>query len=375
MSELRPSSKLEQVVSHLREGILTGRWSVQMPGRDRLSREIGVSPMTIVRALRILAERDNLLVARGSGRTSLIQACAGQNARRLRIGILAGETADLEVSYVVELRHALEEAGHSVFILSRFLLDPKMTPNRLDLIMNRTPADAWIAIAAPRETLEWLVARDKQLLAIFGRRRGLPIASVGPDKSFAMLEATRQLLRLGHRNIVLLNRRMRRFPTPGHLEKKFLAELLAHGIRPGSYHLPDWQETPDGLHRFLEKLFRLTPPTAMIIDEAPLYFGVQQFLATRGIHVPNQVSLFCNDASPDFAWCRPSVAHVHWDSRPIVRRALKWAANVALGKEDKTQTLTPANFVSGGTIGPCQKGKSTSFLTVRPEAGGRNSTC
>ena len=36
----------------------------------------------------------------------------------------------------------------------------------------------------------------------------------------------------------------------------------------------------------------------------------------------------------------------------MVRRIVRWAANVSRGKHDLRQTLTPAEFVPGGTIGP-----------------------
>jgi hypothetical protein len=35
-----------------------------------------------------------------------------------------------------------------------------------------------------------------------------------------------------------------------------------------------------------------------------------------------------------------------------VRRALRWAENIAQGKDDRRQVLYPARFVPGGTIGP-----------------------
>jgi hypothetical protein len=57
------------------------------------------------------------------------------------------------------------------------------------------------------------------------------------------------------------------------------------------------------------------------------------------------------DSAPSFAWCEPSVAHIHWDARPVVRRIVRWIDNVARGKEDKRQTLTKAKFIEGGTIG------------------------
>jgi len=53
-----------------------------------------------------------------------------------------------------------------------------------------------------------------------------------------------------------------------------------------------------------------------------------------------------------FEWCKPSIAHIRWDSRTVVRRIVRWANNVARGKEDKRQTETKAEFVAGGTVGP-----------------------
>jgi len=38
----------------------------------------------------------------------------------------------------------------------------------------------------------------------------------------------------------------------------------------------------------------------------------------------------------------------------VVRRVVRWAANVANGHPDTRQTLTKAEFVEGGTIGPAR---------------------
>jgi DNA-binding LacI/PurR family transcriptional regulator len=188
------------------------------------------------------------------------------------------------------------------------------------------------------------------VFALFGRRGGLPLAGTGPDKPCAIAATTRELIRLGHRRIVLMVRPRRRLPQPGEQEKAFLAELESHGLAVGDYNLPAWEETPEDYHKCLEELFRVTPPTAMIIDEAPFFFAAQQFISRRGLRVPEDVSLVATDPDPAFHWCRPSVAHITWDSDPVVRRVVLWAANVSRGKEDRRQTLTPAAFVEGGTI-------------------------
>lgn len=210
-------------------------------------------------------------------------------------------------------------------------------------------------MSGPRDVREWFCEQGKPTLAVFGRRHGLPIAGVGPDKAGAYASAARSLIVLGHRRIVLLARKMSRVPDPGESEKAFLKELVAHNIPSGNYNLPDWAENIDGLHARLDLLFRVTPPTALIVDEAPLFAAVQQYLALRKIQIPQDVSLICTDTDATFAWCKPSIAHIRWESQPLVSRIVRWAANVSRGKKDLRQTITPAKFVTGGTIGPVKR--------------------
>jgi DNA-binding LacI/PurR family transcriptional regulator len=99
-------------------------------------------------------------------------------------------------------------------------------------------------------------------------------------------------------------------------------------------------------------MFRLTPPTAIIIDEAKVFIAVQQDLARRGILAPEHVSLVATDQDAYFDYIRPTVAHIRCDTTPWARRITKWADHVAIGKEDRRQTLTQASFVEGGTIAP-----------------------
>ena len=138
--------------------------------------------------------------------------------------------------------------------------------------------------------------------------------------------------------------------------RAFLGELEADGIVTGAFNTPDWEENPEGFERLIESLFGgPTPPTALILDEPILYHAAHHYLARRGLQVPAEVSLTCTDGDPDFAWCKPSVAHIQWDSRPLLRRIMRWVNNVNLGKDDRKQSLTKAEFVEGGTIGPAAK--------------------
>jgi DNA-binding LacI/PurR family transcriptional regulator len=202
------------------------------------------------------------------------------------------------------------------------------------------------------EVLEWFSRRSAPAFAFAGRRRGLNIAGSGPDKLPAARTAVRRLFELGHRRIVMLAREERRNPAPGQMERSFIHELQTLGIDTGDYNLPNWDDTQDGLYRVLDSLFRHTPPTALIIDEVPLFLAVELHLTRLGITSPERVSLLSLDPSPVFSWRRPSVAQISWDSKPVINHIVKWADNVARGSDDRRQFFTKAGFVEGGTFGP-----------------------
>jgi DNA-binding LacI/PurR family transcriptional regulator len=158
---------------------------------------------------------------------------------------------------------------------------------------------------------------------------------------------------LGHRRIVLLARRAGQLPS---LEA-FYEELEALGIPVGDYNRPVFEDTPEGLQRCLDSLFASTPPTALVATNFELFLAVQQFVARRNLLVPEQVSLISGDPDPHFGWCRPTIAHIRWDSARWIRRIVRWADNVGRGKRDTRKAITQAEFVDGGTIGPAPQGR------------------
>ena len=349
--KLRLLSHAEQVAEYLQQQLKHGRWRDRMPGVLRLERDLGVNRNTLEAALRLLETR-GWLEAQGAGRSRQIVVRENEAPPSLRVALLYYERSDPGRGYMIDLLHRLEEAGHAPFSAGATLIDLGMRTRRVARLVEDTEADAWIVVAGSREILEWFSGQEVPAFALFGRRRGLPIAAAGPDKPPAMADLTRRLIELGHRRISLVARRERRLPTPGGTEQAFLDELEAGGLPTGEYNLPDWDETVSGFQQCVDSLLRLTPPTAIITDEAPFFTAAMQHLARRGIRVPEDISLVYCDADPHFEWCDPASSHIRWDSRPVVRRMVRWAEQVSRGKEDRRQTLTKAEFVEGGTIGP-----------------------
>ncbi len=341
----------EQVAEHLRDELMRGRWSGTLPGIHRLSAELGFPRKPVERAL-LLLEKQGLLVPRGVGRRRQIVMPKGFTPPALQVRILHYQETDRALSYVLDLQHRLMEAGHSVGFASKNLLELGRNAKKVARLVKESEADAWVVFAGPREVLEWFANQPTPSFAMFGRRRTVRIAGTGPDKLPALRAVVKRLVALGHQRISLLLREEHRKPRPGPFARTFLDEMEAHGLATSTYNLPDWEDSGDGFRRCLDSLFRVTPPSALILDEAFLFNLAQHHLARRGILAPERVSLVCSDPDPAFGWAHPSVAHIRWDSRQVVSRIVRWADHVARGRDDRRQTFIKAEFVEGGTIGP-----------------------
>ena len=354
MSTFRRLSLIEQTAGHLREGLRAGRWRGQLPGVIRLAADLGVSINTLRAALRSV-EAEGLVMLGANGRSRHVPAKAARRKRPLRVGLLLYEPADRLSPYIVELQHALLEAGHIAVFPTQSLVELQMEVARVARLVRGTAVDAWLVLAASRDVLAWFGAQPVPAFALFGRQTGQLIAGIRFDNPPAYTAATRQLIGLGHRRIVLLFRKAGAGPEPNRTARAVLDEMKAHDLPTGAFNLPDWEQTRDGLQKVLSELFRVTPPTALIIDSAGIFFATQQFLARHRMQVPEQVSLICTDQDLAFDWCVPSIAHMGWDFGPVVRRVVRWAATVSRGGEDRKQTLAPIEFIPGGTIGPVWK--------------------
>jgi DNA-binding LacI/PurR family transcriptional regulator len=226
-----------------------------------------------------------------------------------------------------------------------------MEVERVARYVRQNPADAWVVSAASREILEWFSGQATPALAMYGRSGGLPIAAAYTIMIPGQTAALRRLIDLGHRRIVMLAREERRKPSLSRPEQAFIDELKAAGIPTGDYNLPDWEESREGLGRRLDGLFQYSPPTALVFQEAPIFIAARSHLADRGIVAPRDVSLVVADRDPSFAWCDPIVSHIRWDYRPVVGRVVRWARNVAGGKDDRRQAARGRNSSREGPSG------------------------
>jgi DNA-binding LacI/PurR family transcriptional regulator len=357
---MHPVSRLslvEQTALHLQRGFEAGRWQGALPGVLRLAAELGVSKDTTEAAL-VLLESRGCIVSRGRGRRREIvpDASAGKFRQSLRIGMLLRDGLAKSVSQTQEiflkLTHDLESLGHKPLWAPKSLDDLGHDPERIGRMVTKCQADAWILSGAAAEVIDWFHRRGIPYILLGGRQGDYPVATASMDSSKALRETVQQLIGLGHARIVLICLPDWVRPEPGRMVRTFLQQLRDAGLPAGDYNAPWHESTPDGFAKLLESLFKLTPPTALIVPNLHYAIAVLGFLGTRGLSVPRDLSLVVRSADPAFDWMRPQIAHFQCPTDKLIRRIVQWIDRCAKGKPDRDTKVVDAMLVEGETMAP-----------------------
>jgi len=355
MKQLSILTAFEQVAAHLKQEIVKGNLRGTLPGVNPLAAELGVNHKTVLAAVRML-EKEGWLESQGRGLQRLI--VPPKSARKVpaqKIGVIDYEPAHKAEDWMHLVIQALIANGHTPVLAEKSLTELKMDPARVAQAIGGTDVSAWIVVCASQEIYQWFSVQSIPAYGIFGNHWDVPIAGTSPNKSEAMAQAVRNLVDLGHCRISLICRRNCREPEPVKSMAVYLDELDQAGLRSGDFNLPDWRETTDGFEQCLDSLFKYTPPTALILDEVFLYNAALHYLSSRGLRVPQDVSLISTDPSRIFEICRPSIAHMAWEHHAMRRQVLRWVDQVGRGKDVRKKTITQCKYVHGGTVGPAPK--------------------
>jgi DNA-binding LacI/PurR family transcriptional regulator len=358
---VRPIHKLtiaEQTAEHVREGIRSGRWRGELPGVLLLAKTLDVSKDAMRAALHIL-EAEGLISPGHAGAHRAVLGNGNAAPRRaLRVAILPREPlaneCDVTREILHEMRHELEAAGHTVVFAAKTQRELRFDVQRIAKLVAATSADAWVVINGAREVLDIFATQPVPSIALGGRCIGAPVASVYVDAVPAYREVTRRLLALGHRRIILLCPRFWREPTPGRVAQAFTEELAAHGVTGSDFHLPDYEPSAAGLRTLFDSLFRVTPPTALIVELPEEAGAALLYLNQRGLAVPRDVSVFFPWANGAMRLCDPPIAHLHCENQHLMRRIVRWVRAVARGHADRDAVAVPAILSPGGSLGPAR---------------------
>ncbi len=358
-SLVQPVSKItlsEHTARHLREGFRAGRWQGQLPGVRQLAGELGVSRDVLRDALR-LVEAEGLVIHDGAGKHRRVASASRNTAKRmLRVGIhLAGplEEDNAHTHQLISgILSAVESLGHAPFIAPKSSQQLGDNPARVRRQITDCKADAWIIYSASRGVLEMAARLKTPVFALGGMSEGLPIAGSRTDQTAPIHAAVDLLVKKGHRSIVLICPPRWKTPRLNHAAAAFLDRLSFHQLpAQASYNIPDWRHDPQGLDELLHALFRVTPPTALLIQEPECVGPVLVFLAERRLRVPDHVSVVNLLPDPMQSFYRIQLARFQWPVQPHIRNVVRWVRSVARHQEDRRYSTLSPEFVEAESIG------------------------
>lgn len=355
MKPIVRSTVAAETAKRLEELLIIGHWGDAVPGVVEIAKQFRVSKFSARGALKIL-ESEGIVQSRGAGRSRhLVSREAGNPRKEFRVGILPTIPLHQDNAFVQKIigliRKDVEKSGHECFISSRSFSQLGHDPGRVLNQLKREQADAWITYRANRDVLVAMAGQPCPVYALGGYYVGLPVAGSVGDIHPALKQAIDELTQLGHRKIVAICPSRWKHPELIPTARFLLDSLCAKGIPVGNYNLPDWTESPEGLENLLESMFRVTPPTALLLVEPAHAVGVLSFLSRKRLRVPDDVSLLTTMIDPIQEWHMPPLTKVLSPIEPHVGHIRRWLANISSGKVWHDQRTITLGLLKGGSFG------------------------
>lgn len=329
---LREVAKAASVSIGTASRVLNNKESVRPAIRERVEQ-----------AIETLGYRPNAVAQSMRRRSTHMVGCI---IREINIPSLA--------AFVRAAHDVLDQAGFSLLISNsegrrdreRELLD-RLNSQRTDGIMfgPYTPLDeAFDRVLRNLDAPIVLVDRDEPKWA----------DAVMADHAAATFAATRRLLQLGHRRIVLLTGEADLYPARERLRGYRLAfsdfDLpIDEGLIRATGFL-----AAEGFRHTSSLLASANPPTAVIAGGIDMLPGVLRAIRVRGLTIPDDISLVATGDSELAELHTPSISVARWDQAEIGRTA----AHLLLRRMGESpdappeHVLLPTEFVHRDSIAP-----------------------
>jgi LacI family transcriptional regulator len=231
------------------------------------------------------------------------------------IGLVLHNLVNVSFHTVAEVAQTrLGLAGYQV-ILCITGDDPEREAHYLEMLAHHQ-VEGILVVGTGRNPnlLRRLAGSGLPMIELIRETPGVPLNTVLAGDTLGAYEATRYLIRLGHRRVGLIagpehvtSGRERSFGYIQALAKAKIPidpQLIFRGpFTPGT-----------GTNGAAALLELPTPPTAILISNHESVFGVLPILVERKIRIPDQLSIICYEDVPWFSWWSPPLTVV--DSNP-----------------------------------------------------------
>ncbi|WP_386781212.1 substrate-binding domain-containing protein [Luteolibacter ambystomatis] len=322
-----------QLANEIRRRIEWREWTGRLPGVFRLMSEFGATRRTVEAALGMLREEG---LISGPGRRSAMLIHGPQPHVAPRGSVLIYESPPMERS-----------SDH----LALFLILERRLPRpvqRLHLPRGMKRSEQLRRIAG-LEVSHAVVLDVEGELADAVKARGIRTVALGvatPPATVAafavcyrelVVSSLARLFDAGHTRITmpLFQRNPRVVARVRDIvEREFAARDIPYS---DLFNTPVVDgDTPQDLHEAIRRLWRLTPPTAIIVNHLRPFLAVFSCLASLGLRVPEHASVICLSHSAEMDAMEPEPSHFCY---PVERMARAIIEALEQGAADASNSL------------------------------------
>ncbi len=220
-----------------------------------------------------------------------------------------------------------------------------------------TQAVDGVILFSPRTSeisLEWLKQTVLTIVVIGSYLQDSPYPVVRPDDENGIRMSFKELYKLGHQKIGLVNGPMNSIKSQNCL-KGFKRSLSEYGLPFASENVIEVPEfnalkTRDTVKQFLSTQVDLT---GVICVSDFMAMGVLNAAVSCGLTVPNDLSIIGFGDVPSAEFFIPPLSTIHIDLIEIGRQAALVLINNLQGEsENKKEYVFPMKFISRGTTAP-----------------------
>jgi DNA-binding LacI/PurR family transcriptional regulator len=251
-----------------------------------------------------------------------------------------------------ETRLRLEAQGRALHFVSPNIFHLKNPDRQLRTLVRDKASAAWLLYIAGESVQRWFADQGIPALVFGSPFPGIDLPYITDDWGATAYHAGLQLARQGHRCIGILEFYER---FPGLVAEEQGLERALAGVNPPGRVLAFMDDrSPASVAQSLEQAFSLPErPTALVLSRAAQVLTCLSWLASRGLRVPDDISLVSLANDSWFEDLHPPIAHYRSDSKDLSRQIAQRVLELADGGLPSSKSLmTQREYVPGATIGP-----------------------
>ncbi|WP_232766628.1 LacI family DNA-binding transcriptional regulator [Geminisphaera colitermitum] len=371
------------VAQKISDELQCGRWTKQLPGERQLATLFQVSRPTLRAALAELEKQGRLRTAHGLRREIVTRPArrshSSTTARQPVVVMISPRPVEKIDPFVVlqleSLRELLARRGMTFSIEVRPSCYAQDVASALARLTAEVAADVWLLWSSTRTIQEWFLAQKLPHIVFGSAYHAEASLSVDLDNHATARHAAHTLRRLGHRRIALL---MPRLGLAGDsmTEDGFRAGSM-NANASGSFSPPPppppaaavvaqheqasvqvdiirHDSTPDGIRASVDHLLALEPrPTGIFSCRGLHTVAVLTYLHSRGLRIPQDISLISRDEDAALDFVTPAPARYHRSPDKLARAVFRLIlASLSGRKITRTTVRIFPEFHPHASLGP-----------------------